>query len=310
MSRIRTRRLALADWSPGVAAVASRHHPWGLPQRALARDHLDLGARVALAGGLQRVAGNAATRQLVGLVRTDRRKEPPDGQREIMEAGSGGTRGLTRTSYTADAPLFRVEQVQQVEGGSWAVRPTSVRLPSLDHEVLYPAPGRHRLRAYGSGSHYLDVTDDWSSRIYDGEGEHVGDIDRAWAMTWGRIAAIINDMAAGDRFTGQTAEAAQQAAWAAFRRRLPAPLRPAGDQPTPTAQEAKWGADDEHTIFRQLMGESRRARDRSGWHTPMQGLKEFAGDDRIDELSVGSSRIGQVPSRRLMQEAWARITRG
>jgi hypothetical protein len=310
VSRVRVRRLAAPERLAPGSPVASRREAWGVPPRAMAGDRLDLGARIGLASDLQRAAGNAATRRLIGVVRTDRRKEPPDGQREIMEAGSGGTRGLTRTSYTTDAPLFRVEQVQQVDGGSWAVRPTDVRLPSLDHEVMYPAPGRHRLRAYGSGSHYLDVTEDWSNRIYEGEGEHVADIDRAWAMTWGRIAGIINDMAKGERFTGQTAEAAQQAAWVAFKRRLPAPLRPVGDQPSTSAQEARWGADDEHTIFRQLMGESRRARDRSGWHTPMQGLKEFAGDDRVDELSTGSSRIGQVPSRRLMQEAWARITRG
>jgi len=309
MSRARARRLPA--WEPADPTERVRPHPaaCSLADRAAAGDRLDLGSRIALAADLQGSAGNGAVARLVGLVRTDRRKEPPDGLREMMEEGSGGQRGLTRTSYVANPPLFRVGRVEQTDGG-WATRPNEVRLPSLDHEVFYPAPGRHRLRAYGLGSQYLDVTEEWSNRLYQGEGEHVGDIDRAWDMTWGRVARAINAMAAGERFTGPTVEAAQAAAWEAFTHRLPVALRPTGDAPTTEAQEAKWGADSPDTIFRKLMGESKRARDVTGWHTPDQGLKQMAGEDRVDELSVGSSRIGQVPPERLMQEAWDRVTRG
>jgi hypothetical protein len=299
-------------WEPVNPTERTRPHPAArsLVDRAAAGDRLDLGSRIALTADLQGSAGNGAVAHLVGLVRTDRRKEPPDGVREIMETGRGGQRGLTRTSYSTNLPLFRAARVEATDGG-WSTRPNEVRLPSLDHEVFYPAPGRHRLRSLGaSASQYLDVTEEWSGRLYQGEGEHVSDIDLAWEMTWGRVARAINEMAAGERFTGPTAEAAQAAAWQAFKRRLPTPLRPDGDGPTVEAQEAKWGAEDRTTIFRRLMGESARARDASNWHTPDQNLKQMEGDDRVDELAVGSSRIGQVPSERLMQEAWDRVTRG
>ena len=309
MSRIRSHRLQAAE--PFLANGRPRVHPapWTLSARAATADQLGLGDRIALAGELQQAAGNAAVAQLVGLARTDRRKEPPDGLREMMEAGSGGQRGLTRTSYVANPPLFRVGRVEQ-SGTAWTTRPNTVRLPSLDHEVFYPAPGRHRLRAYGTGSHILEVTEEWSNRLLEGENEHVADIDRAWDMTWGRVASTINAMAAGDPFTGSTADEARAAAWREFKRRLPAGLRPEGDTPTSEAQEAKWGPDDRGTVFRQLMNESKRARDLSGWHTPDQNLKAEEGDDRVDELSAGRSRIPGTPSERLMQEAWDRVTRG
>ncbi len=284
--------------------------PWGFASQVDAGGRLDLGARIALAADLQGTAGNAATGQLLGLARTDQRKRPPDGAREIMEAGSGGQRGLTRTSYVANPPIFRVARVEQT-GGSWSTRPNTVRLPSLDHEVFYPAPGRHRLRALGeSASQYLDVTDEWSGRLLQGEEEHVGDIDRAWQMTWGRVAEVINGMAAGEPMTGPTQDAARTAAWHEFRCRLPAPLWPAGDTPTTEAQEAQWGAENDGTIFRKLMRESRRARDFSNWHTPDQTLKQMEGEDRIDEMAVGRSNIGGVGSEQLIGEAWDRLTGG
>ena len=309
MSRIRAHRLQAADPWSGTGRSRAHPAPWTLSARAATADLLGLGDRIALAADLQSTAGNAAVARLVGLARTDRRKEPPDGAREIMEAGSGGARGLTRTSYVANPPIFRVGRVQQT-GSTWTAVPATVRLPSLDHEVFYPAPGRHRLRAYGAGSHILEVTEAWSSRILEGENEHVADIDGAWAMTWGRVATAINAMAAAEPSTGATADEARAAAWREFKRRLPAPLRPDGDAPTTESQEAKWGADDRATIFRQLMNESKRSRDNSGWHTPDQSLKAMEGDDRVDELSDGRSRIPGTPSDRLMQEAWDRVTGG
>ena len=309
MSRIRAHRLQAADPWSGTGRSRAHPAPWTLSARAATADLLGLGDRIALAADLQRTAGNRALGQLVGLARTDRRKEPPDGAREIMEAGSGGARGLTRSSYVANPPIFRIGRVDGT-GGTWTAKPAPVRLPSLDHEVFYPAPGRHRLRAYGAGSHILDVTEAWSNRILEGENEHVADIDRGWEMTWGRVAAAITAMVTGEPVTGATADEARAAVWREFKRRLPAPLRPEGDTPTTEAQEAKWGAEDRSTIFRQLMNESKRARDTSGWHTPDQNLKAMEGDDRVDELADGRSRIPGTPSDRLMREAWDRVTGG
>ena len=111
-------------------------------------------------------------------------------------------------------------------------------------------------------------------------------------------------------FSGSTVEAAPAAAWQAFRRRLPDLLRPEGETPTAEAQEKKWGADDPATPFRKLMNESKRVRDNQGWHMPDQSLKESRGDDRIDELSVGNSKIGQVTSEKLIGDAWDRLSKG
>jgi hypothetical protein len=310
MRSVRVRQRPAAEPANPAERTRAGAASWSVASRVDAGCRLDLGSRIALAADLQRTAGNAAATQLVGLVRTDRRKEPPGGAREITEAGSGGGRGLTLTSYADNSPIFLIGRVEET-GGTWSTRPREVRLPSLDHEVFYPAPGRHRLRDLGgSASQYLDVTDDWSARILQGEEEHVDDNEQAWQMTWGRIANVINEMANGEPFTGTTGEAAQAAAWREFRRRLPAALRPEGDTPTPQAQLAKWGTQDLGTIFRKLMRETRRARDDSQWHTPDQNLKRMEGNDRIDELAVGTSRIGQVPSQRLMSEAWDRLARG
>ena len=82
-----------------------------------------------------------------------------------------------------------------------------------------------------------------------------------------------------------------------------------GDTPTAEAQEKKWGADDENTLFRKLMNETKRARDNQGWHTPDESLKEHRGKDEIYELSKGNSRIGEKKTPELMKEAWDRVTK-
>jgi hypothetical protein len=80
--------------------------------------------------------------------------------------------------------------------------PTSAA--SLDHGVLSrPAATGSVLPA---GLAVPRGHQDWSDKIFAGEGEHVADIDRAWDTTWGRVAAVINAMATGDRFTGATAD--------------------------------------------------------------------------------------------------------
>ena len=127
-------------------------------------------------------------------------------------------------------------------------------------------------------------------------------------MTWGRVASTINAMAAGQAFTGPTVDAARDAAWSAFKAKLPEGFRPTGETPTTEAQEAVWGMDD-LTVFRRMMRETKRARDNGGWHTPDESLKASEGDDRIDELATGGSKIGQVTSEKLLEDAWKRITK-
>jgi hypothetical protein len=281
----------------------------GLVAQAGAAGGLDLGSRIALAADLQGAAGNAATARLLGLVRTDHREEPPGGMASIMATGSGASRGLTRTAHTADTPLFRLGRTEQVDG-RWNVYPVSVRPRPLQHDVYWPAPGRHVIRSLGQINQVLVVSEEWSARIGQGEDEHVADTDLAYDMTWGRVEGAINAMADAGPVSGSTVEEASAAAWEAFKRRLPAPLRPAGDRPTPEAQEAKWGAEVRTSLFRRLMGESARARDLSQWHTPSTELIPGEGPDRVEKITAGNSRIPGTPPQQLMREAWDRITGG
>ncbi len=308
-SRVRVHRLEPGEPLAPAAPGHARRSPWDLAARAGAASRLDLGSRIALAGDLQATVGHAAMTHLVGLVRTDHKTAPPGGVKEIMDASALGNRGLTRSRYVGNPPIFRVGGASQAAGGGWQVKPVDVKLPSLDYDVYWPAPGRHRLGPYGKGTHDLDVTEDWSTRLGAGETEHVTDTDKAWAMTWGRVASTINAMAAGGPFTGPTVDAARDVAWSAFKARLPDGFRPTGATPTTEAQEAVWGTD-EKTVFAQMMNETKRARDGGGWHTPDETLKGSEGDDRIDELAVGGSKIGQVTSEKLLQDAWKRLTKG
>ena len=314
MSRVRIRRIE--PWeAPGRGARPAvrapersplEHAAFGDERQGLGND-LDLGSRIALAATVQRTAGNAAMATALGHARSDHKTAPPTGVTDIIALSGPGNRGLTRTTYTANPPLFRTGGFAQ-ENGAWTTRPAPVRLPSLDHEVYWPAQGLHKLRSMGKGSQFLDVTGDWSNTLGEGESEHVRDNDAAYAMTWGKVAEVINAMA-NEKFSGATTEAAQAAAWAEFRRRLPALLRPEGETPTSDAQEKRWGADDEKTPFRKLMNESKRARDWGGWHTPDEQMKEMRGDDQIDELKTGGSKIGQKKSDELLKEAWDKLAK-
>jgi hypothetical protein len=307
VSRVRIHRIEPWEATLPAAVRRERASGWSVADRTGAAGALDLGSRIAFAADLQAKAGNAAMGHVLGRVRTDHKADPPGGLADIMAKSGPGNRGLTRTSYTANPPLFRGGQTEST-GGVVSIRPAPVRLPKLDQDVFWPAPGLHKIRAMGKGSQFLDVSVDWSNKLGEGETEHVTDNDAAYAMTWGKVASVLNKMAE-ERFTGASIDDATKAAWQAFKNRLPQALRPDGDSPTPEAQEKKWGADDKNTIFRKLMNESKRARDNSGWHTPDQVLKENRGDDEIDELAVGNSKIGAKKTEVLMQEAWDRVTK-
>lgn len=308
-SRIRTRRLE-ADELPLAAGRAVRHEPSSLALRAAAAPALDLESRIALAADLQATAGNAATTAALGEVRTDKPQAPPGGVKAIMDLGSGGQRGLTRSSFDANKmPLFKVQR-PALEGSTYTTRAVVPRLPEPDHEVYWPSKGRHLIGAYGKGKRYLEVSDDWSNKLLEGESRHVQDMDLAYEMTWGRVRDVLAEMAKAEKpYSGATAEAARDAAWMDFKKRLPAGFRPDGPAPTKEAQERVWGPDDTGSVFTKLWKESARSRDQSGDHTPDQQMMLEKGNDRIDELADGRSHIPGQESKALMDEAWRRVVK-
>ncbi len=270
------------------------------------------GSRAAALTKLSASAGNRAVAGLVSEIRTDFPLDPPGGVREIRGvARGGGTLGHTRLSFDPTPPLFRLPTPTAVDGG-YSVKPGRARAPELAFEVRYPTPGRHLLyegrTAEGEVANtYLDVSTDWSTRIANGEDEHVQDQTIAWRDTWQRVADVTNRLADGDAARGATPEAARQASWTQFRNALPPLLRPAGSEPSGEAQEARWGWEPPTSAFRRLVGESKRARDDSQWHTPSGELDHMEGRHEVRTVQPGSSRLpGPLPAE-VMQGAWDRL---
>jgi hypothetical protein len=132
----------------------------------------------------------------------------------------------------------------------------------------------------------------------------------AYEMTWGRVRDILEAMSKEEKpWAGATAEAARDAAYREFKKRLPAGFRPEGDVPTKEAQEKVWGPDDPSSVFSKMWAESGKARDKSGQHTPAEKPMATTGKDEVYELDNGLSDIPGKASKKLMDEAWARITR-
>jgi hypothetical protein len=178
--------------------------------------------------------------------------------------------------------------------------------------VRYPTAGRHVLyegtnEAGAAANTYLEVSADWSAKILCGEDEHVGDQTIAWQETWQRVAGVVNQMAADPPVTGATADEARRAAWSRFVSQLPAPLRPDGADPSEGAQQMKWGFDERSSVFWTLIGESKRARDVSQWHTPDASLDHMDGTHEVRSLSTGHSQIDVTKPEDLMKAAWGRL---
>src|SRR3954454_19999005 len=230
MSPVRVHRLDPSDPISGGRPIFRPRTSFSVAARATAGARLDLGARIALAADIQASAGNRAMAHVAGFARADHRTPPPGGIKDIGEAAhSPGNRGFTQSRYTANPPLFRPGRNDPV-GGGWEARPASVRLPELDFDVWWPAPRGHRLGNYGKGGWYLDVTEEWSDKLRQGEEEHVTDTEQAYSMTWGKVASIVNEMAAAQSGSkGGTVEGANQAAWKGVVGRLPKGLKQAGD---------------------------------------------------------------------------------
>ena len=279
--------------------------------RGLDPGRLDVAARSATLAALGSTIGNAAVAGLVGRVRTDMPLDPPDGVREIRRVGGGATLGHTRLLMDPSPPLFRLPAPASV-GDRFGVKPGRVRAPEMDFEVRYPTPGRHLMyegtTSTGEAARtWLEVSTDWSAKLLEGEDEHVGDQTIAGRDTLVRVAEAINEMADGPPVIGPSPEEARRAAWSRFVRALPAVLRPEGREPTEEAQLAKWGISERDSLFRHLVGESKRARDNSGWHTTGSSLDHMEGADEVREVVAESSRIGVTSPEDLMQAAWARL---
>jgi hypothetical protein len=273
---------------------------------------LGMVARAAALAELASAAGNDAVASLVTRSRTDLPLDPPGGVREVRRIGGGATLGHTRLSMDPSPPLFRPAAPAQV-GDRFGVKPMPTRAPEMHFDVRYPAPGRH-LMYEGTTDRgeparvWLEVSADWSARLLEGEEEHVADQTIAGRDTWQRIAGVLNDMASGPPVCRPTAAEATNAAWHTFVDALPAPLRPSGAEPSEEAQVERWGFAESTSLFRRLVDESGRARDRSGWHTTGSSLDHMEGVDEVREVVAGSSKIGVTSPEDLMTAAWTRLS--
>jgi hypothetical protein len=272
---------------------------------------LPVDARATALADIGAAAGNGAVVELVTRARTDFPLDPPQGVREIRRIGGGGQLGHCRTFMPADPPLFRLGNPETVEGGV-GIRPRRTRAPEFDFHVRYPMPGRHLLyesrTAEGAEANiWLDVSSDWSNRLKGGEEDHVEDQSIARNDTWGRVVEAANRLADGPPIVAASPDEARRAAWARFVRSLPPLLRPDGAEPTEEAQLAKWGPEVRTSVFRQLVGESKLARDDSQWHTPSADLDHMDGAAEIRVVGDGSSRIPGPRPTELMQAAWDRL---
>ena len=314
-----SRRARRGEWADRADAPAAEGRARGRATMAtravlagLDPGRLPVDARAGSLAEIGRAAGNRAVGGLVSRVRADFPLDPPEGVRQIRAAArGGGTLGHTRLSFDPTPPLFRLPAPTATDGG-FSVRPGRTRAPELAFEVRWPMPGRHTLyegrTAEGEVANtYLEVTSDWSARIANGENEHVQDQTIAWRDTWQRVAYVTNRLADGEPARGATAAAAISASWRQFRDALPPLLKPAGPEPSDDAQTARWGWEPPTSAFRRLVGESKRARDDSQWHTPSGELDHMEGHHEVRTVEPGSSRLpGPLPAD-LMRAAWDRL---
>lgn len=268
-------------------------------------------ARAAALNRLEATAGNRAVVELVAHARTDFPLGPPQGVREIRRLGGGGQLGHCRTFMPADPPLFRLPSPQATDNG-FSIRPNRTVAPEFDFEVRHPTAGRHLLyesrTSEGADANiWLEISQDWSDRILEGENEHVADQSIARRQTWERVADATNRLADGEPIAAATPEGARRAAWSRFVDALPPLLRPAGADPSEDAQLAKWGPEVATSVFRQLVGESKQARDISQWHTPSADLDHMEGAAEVRKVEAGSSRIPGTRPEQLMEAAWNRL---
>ena len=275
---------------------------WSLAERAGAAGDLDLGARIGLAAEVQSSAGNAAMRHLVGLVRSDHKMDPPGGLGEII-ALSGPAAWPDPDVVHGQPTLFRGGRVEQ-DGQSWVSRPAKVKLPELEHEVYWPArPAQDPLARQGIAVPRRDrglVEHPRQGR--DGARHRQR---RRLRDDLGQGRGVLNAMA-DEKFTGPTAEAAQQAAWQAFKRRSRPACGPRATPRRPRPRRRSGAGRQEHAVPQ--ADERDQASPRLGLAHTDQSLKQNRGDDRIDELSKGNSHIDEYNTPKMMQTASDRLT--
>jgi hypothetical protein len=253
----------------------------------------------AVAAALSTIQAAAHVHAGLAVVNKVASTEAPtrDGAQRIADARGGGSRAAGYTSLPAPgAPDLVVTGPSQVANGTWsaAVQATSVT-PDAPSS-LYPGPGVHDIGPGPTGQQrHKDVTGPMSNLIKRGEEEHLLDLEWARHLSYDTVADAINAVAAAAPATGDSAEAARNAATNAVRGRLPAQLRWADGQDPGLVWRRAYSHLAHVTIERDTP---------NGWHNMTSGFvldpaeKRRLGVPEADELTryVGGTEIGQHPS--------------
>jgi hypothetical protein len=235
---------------------------------------------------------------------------PTEGVRQIREYAGRPTLGHTHLEVAPEPPLFRPSAPTKVNE-RFGVKPGRVDVPEMEFTVRYPTRGRHVMyegeTAKGKKAYtWLEVSQKWSDTVLLGENEHVDDQRLAMRYTWDKVAGVINDMADGTLICDATPEAATRKAWRQFVEGLPSVLKPTGENPTNTAQRAKWGPHEDGSVFLELLHESGRKRDK-GLHTTGSELDHLEGADEVREVVAGTSQIPGPRPEDVIDAAWTRL---
>lgn len=227
------------------------------------------------------------------------RKNPPGGITYIVgRSGSsslGSTAGLTLRKNAAafTAPVFQTtNRHQRVNGRNQhfaTVLPTQTA--DVIHESFYPGPGLHNYPmasqpATQQYQYFYRISRSLSNLIRLGEQEHLDDLQRAYELTYGLIARIINQMSGREFGPANTPYEADQLAARELARLLPAVL---GNQPR------NWPV-----MLDRLLNMTER-RDREGWHSLSNGPPITRGRRVIYPLQQEPTfNVGQVPSSQVV----------
>lgn len=219
---------------------------------------------------------------------------PPGGLAAIVARGSGafnpGYTGIKSAAAfgspsVATRPIVRREQP---EGYSYPIprhyavfEPTSAT--DATHESLYPAPGLHPVRRLGRT---YRVMPDVSDRIREGEQEHLDDAQRAFDLTYGRVAEVVNDLASRGQEFGPASS--PHAATELALRHLATALGPLTSSPT------RW-----RELLDELLGLSKTVRDGRGWHVFTTDLVHL-GQRRVHDVVEGPNANIGVPSTQVV----------
>jgi hypothetical protein len=214
------------------------------------------------------------------------------GSRKDISISGGLTLIPSAAAYTF--PLFRATTSGKKVGMKSQFHAVVDRVTASDVtiESFYPAPGDHAFPGgtHREGSrvfhHYWKITREISELIQQGEQEHLDDAQRAFDLTVGKIAAVINSLAGRPFGPAASPQAAEGLAEAAFRQAIPIAL---GTDPR------NWVK-----VLDKLLLQT-KARDDQGWHSLMYDPETREGDRILREVTTtGKTKVGTVPSSRIV----------